>query len=325
MKLRKLVSLFLAMILALGVFTVALAESSDKPWAGKKLGVAHITMYDEWCKAVYDEFMAQAPAMGFGEVNIQDGNLNAETQQKQVEDFITQGYDAILLDPVNSDGIVPTLEQAGAAGIPVFAFDSGTSYDKLVTHVAWDHAETGVLTAQWIADYAKKNLGGKVKVGVLAMLNAVHTKVRSETFVATLEELLGKENVEWVFNQDFGETRESAANIVTNNIAKPIDVIWGAVDNAAQGAVTALELAGIENTIVVSAGAWGSESFNMINSGNKYYKMCIGVSPANIVKLSLESVEAYFEGKEIPKAQNIELSVIDGSNIKDFMKYVAAK
>jgi len=145
MKLRKLVSLFLALILMLGVCTVALAE---QPWAGKKLGVAHITMYDEWCKAVYDEFMAQAPAMGFGEVNIQDGNLNAETQQKQVEDFITQGYDAILLDPVNSDGIVPTLQQAGAAGIPVFAFDSGTSYDKLVTHVAWDHAETGVLTAK---------------------------------------------------------------------------------------------------------------------------------------------------------------------------------
>lgn len=321
MKLRKLVTLLLALFLVLGVCTVALAE---QPWAGKKLGVAHITMYDEWCKAVYDEFMAQAPAMGFGEVNIQDGNLNAETQQKQVEDFITQGYDAILIDPVNSDGIVPTLQQAGAAGIPVFAFDSGTSYDKLVTHVAWDHAETGVLTAQWIADYAKKNLNGKVKVGVLAMLNAVHTKVRSETFVATLEELLGKENVEWVFNQDFGETRESAANIVTNNIAKPIDVIWGAVDNAAQGAVTALELAGIENTIVVSAGAWGSESFNMINSGNKYYKMCIGVSPANIVKLSLESVQAHFEGKELLKSQNIELSVIDATNIADFMKYVPA-
>jgi ribose transport system substrate-binding protein len=280
-------------------------------------------MYDEWCKAVYDEFMAQAPEMGFGEINIQDGNLNAETQQKQVEDFITQGYDAILIDPVNSDGIVPALEQAGAANIPVFAFDSGSSYDKLVTHVAWDHAQTGVLTAEWIADYAKENLDGKVRIGVLAMLNAVHTKVRSEAFVCgQLEELMGAENIEWVFNQDFGETRESAANIVTTNIAKPIDVIWGAVDNAAQGAVTALELAGIENTIVVSAGAWGSESFNMINSGNKYYKMCIGVSPANIVKLSLESVQAYFEGKEVPKTQNIELSVIDGSNIADYMKYV---
>jgi ribose transport system substrate-binding protein len=309
---KSLVSLLLAVLLMVSFASAAFAA---EPWAGKRLGVAHITMYDEWCKAVYDEFMTQGPAMGFGEINIQDGNLNAETQQKQVEDFITQKYDAILIDPVNSAGIIPTLEQAGAAGIPVFAFDSGTDYKDLVTHVAWDHAQTGVLTAEWVAKYAKENLGGKVKVGVLAMLNAVHTQVRSEAFKKTLTELLGAENITWVFDQDFGETRESAANIVTNNIAKPIDVIWGAVDNAAQGAANALELAGAEGTIVVCAGAWGSEPFKMIEAGNKYYKMCIGVSAANIVKLSLESVQKYFKGETVPKQQNIELAVID------FVKY----
>ena len=289
-----------------------------------KIAVAHITMYDEWCKDVFDEFNAQCAARGW-EVTIADGNLNAETQQKQVEDFIAQGsYDAICIDPVNSDGIIPTLEKAGEAGIPVFAFDSGTAYKDLVTHVAWDHAETGKLTAEWVANYAKENLGGKVKVGVLAMLNAVHTQVRSEAFVATLTELLGEENITWVFNQDFGETRESAANIVTNNIMKPIDVIWGAVDNAAIGAATALEQNGAEGTIVVSAGGWGSEPFNLINEGNPYYKMCIGVSAANIVALTLDSIDRYMKGEEVEKSQNIELAVIDASNIADFMKYVEA-
>lgn len=288
-----------------------------------KIAVAHITMYDEWCKAVYDEFVAQCEALGW-EVTIADGNLNAETQQKQVEDFIAQGdYDAIVIDPVNSDGIIPTLETAGEKGIPVFAFDSGTAYADLVTHVAWDHAETGVLTAEWVAKYAQENLGGKVRVGVLAMLNAVHTQVRGEAFVARLNELLGEENVTYVFNQDFGETRESAANIVTNNIMKPIDVIWGAVDNAAIGAATALEQNGAEGTIVVSAGGWGAEPFGKINAGDPYYKMCIGVSAANIVALTLDSIARYQAGEEVAKSQNIELAVIDGSNIADYMKYVA--
>ena len=286
------------------------------------IAVAHITMYDEWCKAVYDEFVAQCAERGW-EVTIADGNLNAETQQKQVEDFIAQGsYDAICIDPVNSDGIIPTLEKAGEAGIPVFAFDSGTAYADLVTHVAWDHAETGKLTAEWVANYANENLGGKVKVGVLAMLNAVHTQVRSEAFVETLTELLGEENITWVFNQDFGETRESAANIVTNNIMKPIDVIWGAVDNAAIGAATALEQNGAEGTIVVSAGGWGAEPFGLINAGSPYYKMCIGVSAANIVALTLDSIDRYMKDEEVEKSQNIELAVIDASNIADFMKYV---
>ncbi len=315
---KAILSLILAVAMLLAVCVPAMAETAEP----LKIAVAHITMYDEWCKAVYDEFMAQCAERGW-EVTVADGNLNAETQQKQVEDFIAQGdYDAILIDPVNSAGIIPTLEQAGEAGIPVFAFDSGTDYADLVTHVAWDHAETGNLCAEWVANYANENLGGKVRVGVLAMLNAVHTQVRSEAFVAKLEELMGAENITWVFNQDFGETRESAANIVTNNIMKPIDVIWGAVDNAAVGAATALEQNAIEGTIVVSAGGWGSEPFNMINDGHPYYKMCIGVSAANIVALSLDSVERHYAGEEIERAQNIDLAVIDASNIADFMKYV---
>lgn len=314
---KTLISMFLVVAMLACVCMPGMAEADTV-----KIAVAHITMYDEWCKAVYDEFNAQCAALGW-EVTIADGNLNAETQQKQVEDFIAQGdYDAICIDPVNSDGIIPTLEQAGEKGIPVFAFDSGTAYDKLVTHVAWDHAETGRLTAEWVARYANENLDGKVKVGVLAMLNAVHTQVRSEAFVERLTELLGEENITWVFNQDFGETRESAANIVTNNIMKPIDVIWGAVDNAAMGAATALEQNNAEGTIVVSSGGWGAEPFNKINNGDPYYKVCIGVSAANIVALTLDSIQRHMNGEAIDREQNIELAVIDGSNIADFMKYV---
>ena len=50
--------------------------------------------------------------------------------------------------------------------------------------------------------------------------------------------------------------------------------------------------------------------------------MCIGVSAANIVKATLESVQKYFKGEEVPRNQNIELAVIDATNIADYMKYV---
>jgi ABC-type sugar transport system substrate-binding protein len=310
-------------LLALVVVMQPLAQTTG-PWVGKRLGVAHITIYDEWCKAVYDEFKAQGHTMGFGEINIQDGNLNAETQQKQVENFIAQKYDMILIDPVSPDGIKKTLDKAKAAGIPVIAFDSGTDWPSLITHVAWDHAETGRLTGRYVADYAKKYLGGKVKVGILAMLDAPHTAIRSVEFKKELEAQLGKNNVTYVFEQDFGQTRESAMNIVMNNLAKPIDVIWGAVDNAAMGARIALKNNGIQNVKVVSAGAWGAEPFNLLNNKDPWYMMCVGVSPYNIVKASLESAQLYFQGKAstIPREQNTELAVIDQTNISQYMKYV---
>lgn len=310
-------------VMAAGAEEAQAVEGSD-PWSGKRLAVAHITLYDEWCAAVRDEFVEQAAAMGFAECNVQDGNLNAETQQRQVEDFITKRYDMILIDPVSPEGIIPTLERASAAGIPVIAFDSGTPFKDLVTHVAWDHGETGVLTAEYVADYARKNLGGKLDVAILAMLDAPHTAIRSEKFKEKIFEELGRENVNIVFEQDFGQTRDSANNIVSNNIKKHVDVIWCAVDNAAFGAKVALEAKGVEGTKIVSAGAWGKEPFEALNNKDPYYMMCIGVSPVNIVGDSLRSAQKWFagEGDSIPKSQNIELSVIDQNNISEYMKFV---
>ncbi|MDR1904726.1 MAG: sugar ABC transporter substrate-binding protein [Treponema sp.] len=295
---------------------------ANSPLAGKRIGVAHITLYDEWCKGVYDDFIRIGKEYGVAEMNIQNGDLNAETQQKQVEDFITQKYDLIFIDPVSPNGIKATLDKAAAAGIPVIAFDSGTDWTPLISHIAWDHAETGRLTGRYLADYAKKNLGGKIKVGILAMLDAPHTAIRSQTFKETLEAGLGKANIQYVFEQDFGQTRESATNIVTNNIAKPIDVIWGAVDNAAFGARVALQTNGVRGTKVVSAGAWGKEPFSTLAAKDSYYMMCIGVPPEGIVRKSMETAAAYFSGnKNIPREQNIDLAVVDESNIANYRSY----
>ncbi|GHV74746.1 sugar ABC transporter substrate-binding protein [Spirochaetia bacterium] len=295
---------------------------ANSPLAGKRIGVVHITLYDEWCKGVYDDFIKVGKEYGVAEINIQNGDLNAEIQQRQVEDFITQKYDMIFIDPVSPDGIQAALDKANAAGIPVIAFDSGTSWPPLVSHIAWDHAETGRLTGRYAADYAKKNLGGKARVGILAMLDAPHTAIRSQTFKEELEAGLGKANVTYVFEQDFGQTRESAANIVTNNIAKPIDIIWGAVDNAAFGARIALQAAGATNTKIISAGAWGSEPFSTVAAKDVNYMMAVGIPTEGIVRKTMETAAKYFAGdKNIPREQNIDLAVIDQSTIANFRQY----
>ena len=289
---------------------------------GKRIGVAALSMYDEWCTAVRDEFLAQQEEFGIAEVNVQDGNYTVETQQKNIEDFISKQYDAILVDVIDGESIKTILDKAEAAGIPVLAYDAGTDWDKLVSYVAWDHAETGKMTADWVADYAKENLDGKVKVGMLISNVYENQKIRGVAFKEELEKVLGAENVEYVFEQDFAKTREGASNVVTNNIAKPIDVIWGCVDNAAFGATIALSNANKEDVIVVSAGGWGAEPFNAINDNDPYYKGVVGVPPAEIVKYSYQALADHFDGKEVEKNQNIPLVIIDSSNIEDYMKYV---
>ena len=325
-KMNKSMAVFWAATMAATVFggTTVFAETeADSPLKGLRVAVAHISMYDEWCTAVAKELQSQADELGISELNIQDANFDIEKQIKNIEDFVAQGYDAILMDPVDGDAIQDALNKAADAGIPVVAFDSGTNWDKLVTHIAWDHAMSGTMSADWVADYAEENLDGKVKIGMLTTETLQHVAVRGTAFKDELESRLGTENIEYVYEQDFQQTREGAVNVVTNNIAKPVDVIWGAVDNAAFGAAQALENNGVEGTIVVSAGGWGAECFNAINDDNPYYKMVIGVPPASIVADSYQALADYLDGKDVEREQNIELCVIDSTNIADYMQYVS--
>ena len=296
------------------------SQPAGGPLAGKRIGVINSTMYDEWNIGIVEEFARIGKEKGAAEINIQDGDSSAEIQTRLLEDFITQRVDAIFIQPVDSSGgILAALDKAHAAGIPVVVYGMAVDWPSYVSYIAWDHAETGRLSGLWAVDYAKKNLGGKLRVGILSMLIVQATAIRTGAFKEAIEEGLGKENITYVFEQDFGMTREGAANIVTNNIAKPVDIIWAAVDNGSFGARAALQMSGVVGPKVISSGAWGKESFQTIADNDPHYAMFIGVPPEGIVRQSLEAGEAYFRGEtNIPKDQNIELVVVDSTNIANF-------
>lgn len=305
--------------------TGAPAANAGKPWTGKKLGIVHISMNDEWCKSVYDEFYAQGEALGFV-INVQNGDGKPEQQQQLVETFIAQKYDMILVNPCSPAGIVPSLKKAGEANIPVLAFDSNSEYEQQVSWIAQDHADLGVQSAKYTIDYVKEKLGGKVKIGLLQSLGAPHVKVRGDKFLETFEAGLGKENITYVYDQEYGGTREGAGNVVSNNIAKPIDIIWTALETSALGARPVLASNNMPHVQIICADGWGQEIFSLIYQGDPNFRMAIGAPPPEIVKLALQTACEHFEGKkDIPKVRYIKIEPIDYNNISAYVeKYVPA-
>ena len=84
---KRLMVLAMAGIMVTGLVSSANIVSADDKEAsgleGKRIGVCLVYKGDEWCAAVADEFEKQAKDLGV-DVNIQDGNLDAETQTKQI-------------------------------------------------------------------------------------------------------------------------------------------------------------------------------------------------------------------------------------------------
>src|SRR5580700_5346020 len=56
-----------------------------------------------------------------------NANGDANTQSTMVVDLINQGVDALILNPINANAIVPVVQQAQKKGIPVFTLDRGAS------------------------------------------------------------------------------------------------------------------------------------------------------------------------------------------------------
>lgn len=306
-------------MLCAGVMVTGIMASSTAVFAedaggleGKRIGVCLVYKADEWCAAVADEFESQAEEMGL-EVNIQDGNLDVETQTKQIENFIAQEYDMIAVDPANADGIVPALEKAADAGIPIVFFDNDANYEDIVSYVTWDSYETGQIIGNYLHDKIADEMDGKANIAVLTMATPVNIQTRIEGVKDALEDL----DITYVSEQEYEGNREKASNIITN-IKEDIDFVVAGQDNGGFGAMSALQALGNDTTEVYSMGGYGAEAFDTLAADDTNYKGTVVVSPSELVTSTYQVISDYFEGNEVEPVVNITLGLCTKDNVSDY-------
>ena len=84
-------------------------------------------------------------------------------QVTHIEDLVTRQVDLIVVVPAESMALVPAVEAAIAAGIPVINLDSPIDTDKVVSFIGSDNVEGGRMAGEYIAE----QLGGAGKVAVI--------------------------------------------------------------------------------------------------------------------------------------------------------------
>lgn len=288
-------------------------SESDSPLKGLKIGCTIVYKGDEWCSMVDQELVKQAKELGC-EITVQDGNIDAETQTKQIENFISQKVDMIFADPATPEGCLTALKKAEEAGIPVVIFDSYVTGFDPVSTIAWDNALTGELMGNYCKEYIEKELGGEANIAVLTLAQSTHCLEREAKFKEIMATMPG---VKIVSTQDCEGNREKGANAIAN-IKEKIDIVYSVVDNGAWGAVTALEARNAKGTKVVSSGAYGAEPFEALKENHPYYMACVVVPPAELVKQTYLAAEKYLKGEPVEKNINIDIAVADHTNVDDF-------
>ena len=115
--------------------------------------------------AIAEAAEAKAEELGV-DLTILSADQDAVTQISQIEQCVSEGYDAILFEPVDPDGLVDAAKSASEAGVVVINIVSAcTDWENNgIAAVSYgDNVKAGEVEMQQVADL----LGGKGNIAIL--------------------------------------------------------------------------------------------------------------------------------------------------------------
>lgn len=237
---------------------------------------------------------------------------NVSLQITQIEDMITQGIDAIFLNPAEAEGILPALDALKAAGIPIINFDTEVADLSYVqAYVGSDNVNAGRVCGQ---DLVKKcPNGGNIIVLDSPTMNSITDRTKG-----FLEAIDGK-GFKIVAQQDAKGNLQEAMRISEDLLQAHSDVvaIFGGNDPTALGALAAANAAGMKNVLIY--GVDGSPDIKSeLASGKSLIAGTGAQSPINIAKKSVEVMYKYLGGEKVEARYPVETFLISSENVSQY-------
>ena len=270
------------------------------------VGFSMLTRTHTFYKVMEESLLDEAGTLGV-EIIAVDSESDIAKQLDQVQDFIAQEVDAILLTPVDSAGIESAVKLANEAGIPVFTMDTAASGDgEVVSHVATDNYAGGVLDAEYAADV----LDGEGQVAILGCAGIESIGQRTAGFEDTMENYPG---IEIVAVTDCGCDGVVAADQTADLLVTYPDLklVFGTGDPFGLGAVQSINAVGADVKVVSLDGL--AEGIEEVKKGGNFL-MTVAQDPELIARTTLQNIVKYLGGEEVEPLIQISPYVIDINN-----------
>lgn len=244
-----------------------------------------------------------------------DPAMDVSLQISQIEDMITQGIDAIFLNPVDWEGIRPALEMLDAADIPIINYDTEVADMEYVTsYVGSDNYNAGYVAGEDLVE--KLPDGGTVIILESPQMNSIRDRV--EGFEAAIE----GSNIEVIARQDAQGDLSTALSVTEDLlIANPdVDAIFGGNDPTALGALAAAQAQGFSaDDGPMIYGVDGSPDLKQeLAGGDTLIEGTGAQSPINIARESVVVAYQILNGEDFSEDVPVETFLISDENISDY-------
>jgi len=282
-----------------------------------KMGVTIEDFNDVFMRYALDQLTDEAKKSNI-DIIAADGKRDPNEQIKQIENFITQGVDAIMIHVIDQT-IAPRITKLCLdAKIPLVYFnrkpdDSALSAGKAVA-VASPEVVAGNLEGEFVA----KKLGGKGNVAIL--MGSMGTAPQIGRTQGTKDVIAKYPGMKVVREQTANFSRPDAVTVVENWLAsgEKIDAIVANNDEMAIGAVLVLEEKKMKNKVVVTGVDATSDALKFI--ADKRLDMTVfqngGAQGRGAVQTALKLINK----QSVPTFTAIPFEPVSFDNYKKYMK-----
>lgn len=248
-----------------------------------------------------------------------DGQNSQSKQVSDLETAITNDVDFIMVSPITAEGIVPAIEQANDADIPVVTIDRNVAQGEVATYVASQNVQLGQRSSSLLLDFMQQRADQDTYsiVELQGTQGASVTNDRAEGLQQTLDE---NDNMELLGSQT-GEFQTSAAlstmeDFITR-FGDDIDGVYAQNDLMALGAFRALGNAGRGDVPIT--GIDGSEAWVETFPDNQYHGT-IAQLPEEMVFRSIEAGRTAVQGGDLPDFIPIEGRQVTQENAEQYLQ-----
>ena len=308
------------------------AAPDAAPEAGGTIGVCIYQFTDAFMTTYRNALQEILEGKGY-KVTTVDGANDQAKQNEQINTFITQGVDALIINPVMTSAADQIIATVQAAGIPTVLINREPTaeqmavYDKLV-YVGCDAAQSGTFQGELILETPNGgDINGDGKISYIMVQGDpenIDAQLRTEYSVKALTDA-GKE-VEQL-NLTRGDwMRERGQEIVANDLAQfgnQVEVVFCNNDDMAIGALQSIQAAGRkvnEDIYLVGVDALDA-ALNEVSNGNMTGTVlndAVGQATAAVGQM-----EALLGGKTFAAGEQsvyVDYVKVTPENVGDFMK-----
>ena len=306
--------------LLVGLLSAACGSSSDPSGSasgtaasGGKLKVAFIETNEE---AAFFQDMKNGVVESAKKANVDLAIFNANSDpSKQVEaiqNYIGQGYKAIIVSPIDENGLKAALKGAKDQGVTTVVVDSNIQDPSVDVSIGTNNGDAAVIAAKWLINYSK-NLP-PLKIGIIGALTSVPQNLRRDNFVKTIEPT-GATILQTVDGKNVQSTAQSAAQDLYT--AQPsMNILYATGEPALIGAVAAERANSSSSSIKIFGWDLSPAAIQGIDSGS-----VIGVvqqDPEKEGQVALNTATALIGGGTTKKHLDTGVSIVTKANVDKY-------